>query len=189
MGAAGLSKLVISLSSLARTGWMLRGVPSSLAETVAEHLFSSSLIALEAGFRMKGRGYNIDPFKAASIALVHDLAEAYIGDIARVSGVDKSVAEAKAFSRLPLSDGIKRLYLEYEDQNTLEALVARASEAAATYLRACAFMETGYDVSEIADSMRRMIIDYAGHEGLEVIIDIVNESVSSGCRINPDRPK
>ncbi len=173
---ASIGRIIISLDSLARTGWMLRGVPSSLAETVSSHLFASALIALESGFRMKRNGIAVDPYKAAAIALVHDLAESLIGDIAKVAGIDKSQAEARAFERLNLSLEVKELFREYEEANTVEAILARASEAAATYIRGCYFKELGYGVDEILDSMRKILMSYVDRTHMSAIIDIVNES-------------
>ncbi|MFN4046079.1 MAG: HD domain-containing protein, partial [Acidilobaceae archaeon] len=76
-----LGEVLAALTSLARTGWMLRGVPHSLAENVAEHLFVSAIIAYEIAVEASKRGLPVNPEKAAAVALVHDLAEALIGDI------------------------------------------------------------------------------------------------------------
>ncbi len=179
-----IGRIIESLESLARTGWMLRGVPNTIAETVASHLFASALIALEAGFRIKESGVPVDPFRAATIALVHDLGESVIGDIAKVSGIDKSKAEEAAFESLKLSSNIKNLFKEYESSDTIEALVARVSEAAATYLKGCYFRKLGYDVDEIIESMKRTILSYSDKIPVDLIISIVNESVDiEQCKI------
>ena len=147
-----------ALSSLARTGWMLRGVPHTLAESVAEHIFRSTVIALELGLRLRDRGINIDPYRAASIALVHDLAESVIGDIAKTSGIDKSGAEERAMESLPLHPEAKRLYHEFEEGGSIEARVARIAELAATMLKAEYYMELGYNrVEEIRESSLKAI--------------------------------
>lgn len=179
-----IGRIIESLESLARTGWMLRGVPNTLAETVSSHLFASALIALEAGFRMKKSGVPVDPFRAAAIALVHDLGESVIGDIAKVSGIDKSSAEEAAFESLKVSSSIKDLFREYEGSETVEALVARVSEAAATYLKGCYFKKLGYNVDEIIESMRRIVLSFSDKIPVDVIISIINESVDvDQCKI------
>ncbi|MCE4601899.1 MAG: HD family hydrolase [Desulfurococcales archaeon] len=148
-----IGEVVEALSSLARTGWMLRGVPSQLAETVAEHLFTSALLALEIGFRAKDRGLNLDPYRAAVIALVHDVAESVIGDIPKTAGIDKSEAERRALASLPLHGEVLRLFEEFEEASTLEALVARIAELGATVVRARRYRELGYTrVEEIEES-------------------------------------
>ena len=179
-----IGRIIESLESLARTGWMLRGVPNTIAETVSSHLFASALIALEAGFRIKKSGIPVDPFRAAAIALVHDLGESVIGDVAKVSGINKSTAEEAAFDSLSLSSEIKSLFKEYERSETIEALVARVSEATATYLKGCYFRKLGYDVDEIIESMRRIILSYSDKIPIEPIISIINESVDlEQCKI------
>jgi len=146
------------LNTLARTGWMLRGVPSQLAETVAEHLFASAVIALEAGYRLKKDGVDVDPYKAAAIALAHDMGEALIGDIAKVSGIDKSGVEEEAVSRI--GGWVEKLYKEFEHGSSIEAKIARASELAATVLRARSYMNLGFkSVREIEESSLKALTE------------------------------
>ena len=153
-----LSEVIEALSSLARTGWMLRGVPSQQAEAVAEHLFASALLALEIGLRARDDGLEIDPYKAAAIALVHDVGESVIGDIPKTAGIDKSEAERRAMESLPLHPEALRLFEEFEDKSTLEALVARVAELGATVLRARRYKALGYTrVEEIEESSMRAV--------------------------------
>jgi putative hydrolase of HD superfamily len=72
-----------TLLNLARTVWLLRGVPPSLAETVAEHSFLSAFICIELGSRIQG----VDIGKAVLYTLIHDLGEAFIGDITKPVGL------------------------------------------------------------------------------------------------------
>ncbi|MEB3774390.1 MAG: HD domain-containing protein [Desulfurococcales archaeon] len=163
-------RIITALSSLARTGWMLRGVPSTLAETVAEHLFASAVIALEAGYRLKDEGVEVDPHKAAAIALAHDMGEALIGDIAKVSGIDKTRVEEEAVARI--SGWVEQLYKEFEHGSSIEARIARASELAATILRARRYMTEGFkDVKEIEESSIKALDKVtAGDEKLRKIM-------------------
>jgi putative hydrolase of HD superfamily len=168
-----LYRVLEALSSLARTGWMLRGVPHSLAESVAEHSYWAAVLALEIASRAKNEGLEVDPYKAAAIALVHDMAEAVIGDIARVSGIsrdEKRRAEERAFMSLPLSGEARELYAEFEEGRTLEARIARLAEELATLLRALFYRRLGYDVSDIERNMRKSVATLAGELGVSDII-------------------
>ncbi len=152
-----LPDIVRALYSSARTGWMLRGIPSCLAENIAQHSFAAALIAAEVAPRL-----GADPYKSALLALVHDLTEAKIGDIAKVAGVGhaKAEAEARAVKELELSDYIKSAIVEFNQGLSREALVAKASDLAATVLVSQFYKQVGFDVSEIeqgsAEELRRL---------------------------------
>ncbi|MGC9210214.1 MAG: HD domain-containing protein [Acidilobus sp.] len=144
-----LEEIINSSRSLARTGWMLRGVPASIAESVSSHSFAAALIALELAQRL-----GLDPYRSAAIALVHDIAESRIGDIAKVANIDeaKRSAEATALDSLEVSAVIKGLVREYYDGNSDEALLARAADLAATLLVSRYYRRLGFDVSEIEET-------------------------------------
>ena len=176
MAGAGLSEVLRAVTSLARTGWMLRGVPPSEAETVASHSFAAAVIAFELAVELKARGVEVDPYRASALALLHDLAESVVGDITRRAGIGeaKREAEARAYMSLGVSDEAKRLYMEFEEGSTVESLVARAAELAATYWRSREYMCRGFQVGEIASSTlgeARRIASKAGFsEALEALI-------------------
>ncbi|KAA0147598.1 hypothetical protein FNF27_06289 [Cafeteria roenbergensis] len=78
--AAGRLKLTV------RSGWVQHGVPG--AESVADHSHRVALLAL-AGAAVEG----LDGSLAAAIAVVHDLAEASVGDITPRDGVPSAMKE------------------------------------------------------------------------------------------------
>jgi putative hydrolase of HD superfamily len=65
------------LKSLKRAGWIDRGVPVELAESVAEHSFQTALIAWLAA----SDDPTLDRDRVLKLALVHDLPEALMGDM------------------------------------------------------------------------------------------------------------
>ncbi len=172
-----LGEILLALTSLARTGWMLRGVPASMAETVADHLFMSALIAYELSIEARKAGFNVDPERAAVIALSHDLAEAVIGDISRRAGIDeaKREAELRAYEVLGVSRDLKDLYLEYGSGLTLEAVIASISDNLATYLKARFYAKLGYKVGDIAEGSLSKALELASLKGLEDAVRAVLE--------------
>lgn len=70
---------LLALKTTPRTGWIDRGISSPLAESVAEHSFQTALIAWMVALAHPEGGLDAD--RVLKLALVHDLAEALIGDL------------------------------------------------------------------------------------------------------------
>ena len=168
-----------ALSSLARTGWMLRGIPSCLAESVAEHSFWASVLAFEIAVRLRTKGRDVDPYRAAAIALFHDIGESVIGDIARVAGIsreEKLKAERMAVQSLPLTDEAKKLQEEFDRGETDEALVARLSESLATLIKAIVYGYKGYNVNDIKENMEKIIKEITDKLGArDIVYDMLRD--------------
>jgi putative hydrolase of HD superfamily len=112
-----------------RTGWVLREIIDP--ESVADHSWGTAVLCL-----VFGREAGIDVDRAIKISIVHDLAEAVTGDIARrvdaeaqtVDEAQKSRLETAAMDELgTMWDGkeIRALWQEYEDRASNEALFVR----------------------------------------------------------------
>ena len=87
------SKFVGKLKCVKRTGWVRSGVDD--AESVADHMFRMAWMAMSIGQDVEG----VDVQKAVKMALVHDLAEAKVGDLVIVGEKerqDKITKEEKA---------------------------------------------------------------------------------------------
>ncbi len=113
------------LKKVKRAGWVLRNVPD--AESVAEHSFRTALICMM-------MGNNVNRERCIKIALIHDLAEALVGDITPVDGVpkeEKHRREAEAFDKILKSmdiNEIRTLWNEYEENKTKEAELVHSSD-------------------------------------------------------------
>ncbi|MFW5694243.1 MAG: HD domain-containing protein [Alkalispirochaeta sp.] len=105
------------LKEVERTGWVLRGVEDP--ESVADHSWGTAqLCLLFASYATIDPDLSeIDPHRAVSMALVHDLAEVHVGDIPRRMDVappdakpdatrEKSRLESAAIMRLTATDGV-----------------------------------------------------------------------------------
>ncbi|MEB3860269.1 MAG: HD family hydrolase [Desulfurococcales archaeon] len=179
---ARMDHVARTLSSLARTGWMLRGVPPQIAETVAAHSFTAALISLDLSLALARRGFRVDPYRATVIALVHDLAESVIGDIARtrIRGLEevKERAELEAFDSLAPEEVIA-LFREYEEKSTVEAIIARISDQLATLSKGEEYKSIGFNsVDDIIESCRKAVeklIEKAGSPIGEAIREIVED--------------
>ena len=154
-----VSTCIDALKKLPRTGWMQRGVPASIAETVAAHSYEASIIS---GILASKVGANVE--RAMALAIVHDIAECRVGDLPLYSstkiGEIKEDIELRAVEELGLPKQILDLYREWISQETTESRVARVSEKIATLIEARRLKSAGYHrCIEIEESIRRQLID------------------------------
>lgn len=81
-GKLELMHLVEQLKLQKRTGWVREGV--HMPESIADHMYRMSIMAL-----LSEEDEQLDVSKCVQLAVVHDLAEASVGDITPFDGVSK----------------------------------------------------------------------------------------------------
>jgi putative hydrolase of HD superfamily len=160
---------LMRLKRLYRQGWLKRGLPEGLCESVAEHSFGTALLALLlAGERGDGGSCGpVDATRAALLALVHEMGESYAGDITPVDGVsreDKEKLERAAILRAldghPDSDWFLSLWEEFEEGATPEARFVRQLDRLEMGLQAALQEAEGFEgMGEFYDSARRTVVD------------------------------
>jgi putative hydrolase of HD superfamily len=137
------------LKRIPRTGWLLRGVGPSEVESVAEHTWGMSLVALMLAELID---QPVDRGRLATMCLVHDLAESVIGDwpwpaLRYLSRDSKQEAEAGAMQDLlyglPFADGWLKLWRDFEAGDSVEARLARDADRLDMLLQAAAYEAAG----------------------------------------------
>jgi putative hydrolase of HD superfamily len=125
------------LKETPRAGWALRGIAEP--ESVAEHSHRMALLALVLAPRAEPP---LDAARCVAMALVHDLAEALVGDITPFDGVDadeKRRREEEAMRTLAAlagDDGLLALWREYAAAETPEARFVKELDRLETVLQA-----------------------------------------------------
>ena len=118
-GLARLAEMAGDLKGVRRQGWVDRGVPR--AESVADHSYRLALLAWAVA-----RARGLDAGRAALIALVHDLAEAEIGDETpfdeALRGPKAGPVDPALFERLPAPDPARKAAKHARERATIEAL-------------------------------------------------------------------
>jgi len=143
---------ISSLKWLSRTGWMLRGIPNAVAESVASHSFEVALISLELASLCRKEGVSLNLEKVLIMALLHDVPEAVTGDIVKWSKVrinDEGRLETEALHELQM-DGYVGLIKEFKEGRTIESQIVKISDHVSTMLQAARYYRQGFrDVEDI----------------------------------------
>ncbi len=154
---------LMRLKRLYRQGWLKRGVPAELCESVAEHSFGTALLALlVAG---QGSAGGIDGTRAALMALVHELGESYAGDITPVDGVSKEekrelerASILRALEGHPDAEWFLGLWKEFEECASPEARFVRELDRLEMGLQAALHGAEGQPgMLEFYESARRTV--------------------------------
>jgi putative hydrolase of HD superfamily len=155
--AVEFARLIGKLKTTPRTGWVRRGVPQY--ESVADHSWRVATLSL----LLFGRDDNIDANKCIQMALVHDLAECLVGDIApddNVAKADKEKMEHDAMEKIALTLGqscpnnearqrVLDLFQEYEQRETNESRAVKDLDLLDMIIQADEYEQAfGLDLSE-----------------------------------------
>lgn len=155
------TQIVRLLKTQPRTGWVDRGIPVAQTESIADHMYRMSIIAMS----LPKDKVSVD--KCVKIALVHDIAEALVGDITPFGGVTKAEKHRRELETIeylvelvnPYNEQfgheMKELWLDYEEIRCLEARYVKDIDKFEMIQQAWDYeQEYGlkYDLSEFYDS-------------------------------------
>lgn len=162
------------LKQIPRVGWLECAVPLDEAEDVAQHIFETTSITLllldELGREIK----KLDRERALSMAVIHDWAEALIGDFSYtiqkwMGPGNKERMEREAFrdmvSCLPRKEEYLRLWGEYNEKRTSEARLVRVADYLSLMVQAIKYRERG-NRSKGLDELWKAV-----HDDLEPYVD------------------
>lgn len=142
------------LKGLERTGWMLRGIAQG-AESVADHSYGVVVAAMLLADEVAARGVTVDAARVLRMAVLHDWAEARVGDMPRTAteyfGTEaRKRAERAAFADMvaPLKAGglaekYGALHDEYEERESLEARLVKAADVIDLLVQTLSFERAG----------------------------------------------
>ncbi|CAK0735499.1 hypothetical protein CVIRNUC_000591 [Coccomyxa viridis] len=144
--------LAQNLKITKRTGWVRCNVKGS--ESIADHMYRMSLMSLICG----AEGVSTD--RCIKLSIVHDVAEAIVGDITPTCGISKekkAQLEADAIEDIQKLLGagssvaaeVKELFEEYEAGQTPEALLVKDFDKLEMILQASEYEAAqGMDLKE-----------------------------------------
>jgi putative hydrolases of HD superfamily len=141
LAAIELVQFFDRLAALPRTGWLLRGVVEP--ESIAEHSFGVCLVATLLIDDLRAKGVEVDGERVLRMALVHDAAEAFTGDIPMPAKTEKLDAVLEETEALLLSRVLSKpqltLWMEAEEGHTLEARIVKAADKVQMLIKALTY--------------------------------------------------
>jgi putative hydrolase of HD superfamily len=141
------------LKRLDRTGWVLRGLAPG-AESVGAHTYGVALTAMLLADEVQARGGALDVERVLRLALVHDWAEARVGDLPRTASAYFGAAARQKAERAAFDDMVAGLgadlsreysawHEEYETRATVEARLVKAADVIDLLAQAFVFERAG----------------------------------------------
>ncbi|PLC67835.1 hypothetical protein B7L70_06500 [Vulcanisaeta sp. EB80] len=152
--------IVDSLLNIPRIGWIQRGVPRALAESVGEHTLLVSYITLILCNEIRRTGANVDASKCLSMALLHDAHEALIGNVGnsvRSMLTDWRDLEVRVFEDLGFNEELNNYFREYRYGLSIEGKLVSIADKLATYMRACKYAMAGYSTEELINNYKELV--------------------------------
>lgn len=134
------------LKRVKHSGWYLAGVPNP--PSIAEHVFRAAQI----GYILASLEGDANPEKVVAMLIIHDNAEARIGDQDKIASryIRKAEGEKNAFlDQLELLSGIIKekwaaYYDEFEERNTKEGIVAKDADWLEMAFQAKEYLDLGF---------------------------------------------
>lgn len=135
-----LAKILDKLKRIKRTGWLKSKI--HYAESVSEHLHHTILMTI---LLKKYIDIDIDWERVYILAAMHDIAEAYTGDIPHpVKTEEDKNREMEYLSDIFKVFGVEYLLSEVEDGDTMEHYIYKFGELLATFSQGIIYLEKGY---------------------------------------------
>jgi putative hydrolases of HD superfamily len=169
------------LKRLPRAGWRLRGIKD--CESVADHCFRMSTLAMIIADMLVASGVELDSNKVVRMALLHEFGEARIGDIPfpafRHFQPDfKRNAELHAVEEMlePLGKVGKdylELWKEFEEGDTIEGKIVRAVDKLEMMIQAGEYEAIGYRCLNEFWTNASTIKDFTVHPIFREVMEIL----------------
>ncbi len=186
----------IRLKLVPRSGWWYYGIKNP--ESVADHVYSMSLMAMVIAEYLKRMGEDIDTGKVVKMALIHELGETRIGDIhleARryIPRDELDDAERRAFGDVvgvlgDISKDMMALYREFEERSSREALIVRAADKLELLFQAYMYEKFGYRNLEAFWETKENFRDFFHSQFLVVLFELMRALRGQNPSPEVDRP-
>ncbi|XP_039181234.1 5'-deoxynucleotidase HDDC2 [Crotalus tigris] len=182
-------KLVGQLKRVPRTGWVYRKVNNP--ESVSDHMYRMAIMA------MVTEDKTLNKDRCVRLALVHDMAECIVGDIApadNISKEEKHRQEKEAMKHLTrfLSEDVGKeiyeLWEEYECQSTAEAKFVKQLDQCEMIIQALEYEELEKRPGRLQDFYDTTAGKFSHPEIVQLVSSINRERNANIAAENSDPP-
>ena len=154
------------MKAIPRTGWISHGVRLQDVESVADHTFSTSTLAMLLADLECEEGRRVDVERVLRMALLHDLAEALTFDISKTyleylgkngEAIKRKVEQAawnhmvKSLRGKSLRMKYARLQCEFDAEETVESQIVHAADKLDILFQAVEYHRKGYPRQILSD--------------------------------------
>jgi putative hydrolases of HD superfamily len=155
---------IMSLKSLYRQGWIQQGISKDLCESVADHSFSTSMMAWILAIEYFPE---LNAVKVLQLAMIHEIGEIHTGDITPIDNIPAPVKHEKelesvhkVLGKLKKGSNLIQLWDEFETGKTPEADFVRQIDKLDMAFQALHYeKETGLDLHIFLDYTDKVITD------------------------------
>ena len=140
------------LKSLPITGWLIHGIKNG--ESIADHCYRMTLLSMLLADTLVAKGMKLDTEKVMRLSLLHEIAEARIGDIpftvlTYIPEEVKEIGERKAVTSMlekfgSIGKWYQELWEEFEQNETIEAKLVRAADKLELMIQVLEYEKLGY---------------------------------------------
>jgi putative hydrolase of HD superfamily len=182
------------LKGLERTGWMLRGIQPG-AESVADHSYGVVVAAMLLADELVARGEVVNVERVLRMAVLHDWAEARVGDMPRTATEYFGASARKRAERAAFDDLVGELkgngivekygalHEDYEERASLEARLVKVADIIDLLVQTLAFERAGVrGLDEFWDVAAQRNLGLDGVAG-EVVGEVLQQLVEERGRI------
>ncbi len=135
-----------NLKRIKRAGWQRAGIPHP--ESVADHGFRLAFMAMVLGDKL-----HCDSEKLLKMAILHDIAECMVGDITPHDGMTREEKQRiekegliELFHDIPDAQTYLGLWMEYEEQERVEARIVKDLDKLEMVMSAIEYQEKHPDI-------------------------------------------
>ena len=175
-----------NLKSIPRTGWLLCNVPLSEVEDVAQHSFDVAVVTLLLVDELERSGTKLNRERALSMAVLHDWAEASVGDFpypglkylgpqGTKEQIERGALE-DLLRGLPNEKRYLGLWQEYSEKRTTEAKLVHAADYLSMLVQAVKYRERGNQSRELDELWQAVCEDLNPYaRELPVVKELITE--------------